>query len=414
MMEQKPKGIFRIFMMFCAFALLVPAAFAATNEYNISGSVDFTGPYAVVMKPIDDTAKIFFQWWNDTKGKELGIKVNRKVYETRYDPTLVASLWPGILASDKPIAYLGLGGPDVSALMKRLPDDKVPLYCGTATYGFVWLPNQWLFQPRPTYTHEMAGFLNWVRMNKIKDRPIRLAAVSSKAVPAYVDQIDGLTAFAKANPWVQLIGVEWIKPIPVSMVSEIRRLATQKPDFIYIQTNTAHAIGTIRAQKELGIHIPVVLSMHNGLIQCARASGDINLLEGHYEVIAADPCIDMSKEPAVIFETYKKKMGIESEWASLPGMVAAVYALVFRGVERAARMVGPDKINGEAVYKAMFVEPFTEKDLLGLVPTLTFTKEAPFSEKDIKVKIITVKSGKAVMADDNWIPAPPVGKWGKS
>jgi hypothetical protein len=62
----------------------------------------------------------------------------------------------------------------------------------------------------------------------------------------------------------------------------------------------------------------------------------------------------------------------------------------------------------------MFVEPFTEKDLLGLVPTLTFTKEAPFSEKDIKVKIITVKNGKAVMADDNWIPAPPVGKWGKS
>jgi len=49
-----------------------------------------------------------------------------------------------------------------------------------------------------------------------------------------------------------------------------------------------------------------------------------------------------------------------------------------------------------------------------MVPTLTFTKEAPFSEKDIKVKIITVKNGKAVMADDNWIPAPPVGKWGKS
>jgi branched-chain amino acid transport system substrate-binding protein len=85
--------------------LSVLPGLAIAAEYNVSQSVDFTGPYAVIMKPVDDTSKVLFQWWNDTKGKELGIKLIRKTYETRYDPTVVASLWPSILAGDKPNGF---------------------------------------------------------------------------------------------------------------------------------------------------------------------------------------------------------------------------------------------------------------------------------------------------------------------
>ena len=111
-------------------------------EYNITGSMDFTGPYAVVMKPIDDAAKVFVEWWNEEVGSKIGVKLNRKTYDTRYDPAITASVWPGIVSGDKPLAHFGLGGPDVAALMKRLPEDKIPLFLGTATYGYVWLPDQ--------------------------------------------------------------------------------------------------------------------------------------------------------------------------------------------------------------------------------------------------------------------------------
>jgi branched-chain amino acid transport system substrate-binding protein len=49
---------------------------------------------------------------------------------------------------------------------------------------------------------------------------------------------------------------------------------------------------------------------------------------------------------------------------------------------------------------------------MGYFPTLTFTKEAPFSLKDLKVKITTVKGGKYTLAEPGWVPVPgDVKKW---
>ena len=78
-----------------------------------------------------------------------------------------------------------------------------------------------------------------------------------------------------------------------------------------------------------------------------------------------------------------------------------------------AEMVGADNITGEAIYNAMYVKPFTEADLLGLASTQTFTKAAPFSTKDLKVKATTVKNGKQKLLSEDWIPVPAIPSWVK-
>ena len=402
-----------LILVMVVFACLVFSRPLLAAEYNISGSVDFTGPYAVVMPPIDEAGKIFFAWWNEEVGPKIGIKLNRIVKDTRYDPALTASLWPGILSTLKPIIHLGLGGPDVAALMKRLPKDKVPLLMSTGTYGFIWLPNQWVFQVRPTYVHECAGFLNYARMNLIKDRPIKVGTISAKVSPAYVDGVNGLKAFCGATSWAEYTGVEWVKMKPVSLVSEVRRLAKKKPDYIEIMTNTYHALGCIKAQKELGIHIPVVLSSHNGLAMCALAAKDYKVLEGHYDTCCYDPGLDPNLPAAKIFEKYKAKLGYKTPWTLMTVQAAAQSVVAFRVAERAAKAVGADKITGEAMYNAFYSGPFSEEELLGMLSTQTWTKNAPFSEKDIKVKCTTVKGGKQVMVTPDWVPVPPVPKWVK-
>jgi branched-chain amino acid transport system substrate-binding protein len=393
-------------------ALLLGQAVLAA-EYNVTCSLDYTGPYGVIMPPFESARKSLFAWWNETKGQELGIKLNDKGYDMRYDPSVVASTWPGILTGDKPIAHMGLGGPDVAALMKRLPKDKVPLLMSTGTYGFIWLPGTWVFQPRPTYAHEAAGFFNWVHMNQIKDRPIRIGAINSKVSPAYVDMINGIESFCKATPWAECVGTEWVQMKPVSLTSEVRRLSRQKPDFIWIATNTTHVIGTIKAMKELGIHIPLVLASHCGIQMSALASKDITLLEGHYDSYAMDPAIDRTVPGAKVIIDYSKKLGIKDNWSIVGVQAACMQLLTLRGIERAAEKVGADKVTGEAVFNAMFEKPFTEEELLGLAPTLTFTSNAPFSEKDLKVRATTVKGGKQVMVTDEWIPVPEIPNWVK-
>jgi len=411
------QSVRKLKIVFLAFSLVFSVfCFSSVSlgvEYNVSAAADFTGPFAVNMPAYDKGQQCILKWWNDTRGKELGINLVRKAYEVRYDPAVVASLWPGILVGDKPILHLGLGGPDVAALMKRLPDDKVPMFMSTATYGYSWEPNQWVFHFRPTYTHEVAGFLQWVHMNLIKDRPIRVATINTKASPATADQVYGFEAFAKATPWIEFAGVEWVEVKPVSMTSEIRRLARNNPDFIWIGSMQSHVINSIQAVEDLGIKTPLLMCSQNGLQMTYRVIKDWKKLEGYYDSYTCDPGIDPNHPAAKIYQSYKEKEGWQEEWFVGNIQFAAQTILAMRAVERAAAMVGPDKITGEAVYNAMFEKPFTEEELLGLIPTSKFSKEAPFPDKDIKVKATTVKDGKQVLVSDGWIPVPDVPQWVK-
>ena len=119
-----------------ALAALVSASAVAADvfTYNVTLLADNSGPFADLSKRLAARSTVI-QWWNDNEGKKLGIKLNSKTYDTRYDPSVVASIWPGIVSSEKPILGLGLGGPDVSALQERLPDDKIPVLYSTPGYG---------------------------------------------------------------------------------------------------------------------------------------------------------------------------------------------------------------------------------------------------------------------------------------
>jgi hypothetical protein len=49
---------------------------------------------------------------------------------------------------------------------------------------------------------------------------------------------------------------------------------------------------------------------------------------------------------------------------------------------------------------------------MGILPGQHFTKQAPFSTENLKVKITTVKDGKYVLATPGWVDVPDdVKKW---
>jgi len=398
-------------ILLVATAFSMSTALAKTHTYNISFSADYSGPYTYLMKSADPAQKIFLQWWNEEVGNKLGVKIVVKSYDTRYNPAVVASLWPGILSGDKPILHMGLGGPDVASLMKRLPTDKVPMFMSTGTYGYCWLPNQWMFQPRPTYAHEFRGFLSWVLDNWKEKRPVRIGALSTQGIPAYEDQIKGVKSFCADDPHFDFVGVGWIKLVPVSVTSEVKRLAKKKPDYIYFGTNVHQVVATIRAQKELGIYIPCVMATHTDLIITAKALKNWKDLEGHYDVGACNSPLDKQTEAYQIFERLRPKLAPKAPWDLNAVQFGGQLVLALRAVERAAKKVGVANITGEAIYNAMYDGPFSEKELLGLLPTLEFHKDAPFSSVNMKVKSSTVRNGKHVLTTPEWLPIPAIKKW---
>ena len=391
------------------FALAAPAS--AQTTYNIASMADFTGPYADVMRDLIGARKPVIEWWNAEVGSKIGVKLAMKDYDHRYDAAQVASLWPGIKAELNPIVVLGVGGPDVAALQGRLPGDKIPMVMSTASYGFAWKPDPWIFNFRPTYSHEAAATAEWLRQKRGGSGPLKVAIVTSEASPAYVDQARGLERYAKDNPdKMQIVEAVFAEVQPADLTTQINRISRGGAELIVCQTNTAAVVAIKRALQALGRKIPVLMSSHNGLADSGRAIGGLAQLEGDFDSYAMAVPTEETTKAREFFNTLTAKYGMKANWSvtTVQGLGQAL--ITVRAVEAAAKAVGPDKITGEAMREALLSTPFPASDTFGVLPDVSFTKEAPFPTSGLTVSVGTVQGGKYTAAVSN-TPVPTISKW---
>jgi len=399
-------------ILLAAFLLLallpVATAQAQGKTYNLAMIADFSGPYADVMKPMVAARNAVVDWWNAEVGAKLGIKLGYKAYDTRYDAAQVASLWPGIKSELNPVMVLGLGGPDVAALQQRLPDDKIPMLMSTGGYGFAWRPGSWVFNPRPTYTHELAGAVEWYHGKIGKKGKLKIAAVSSEASPAYVDIHRGLQAYAAASDKAEIVEVIIAEVQPTDLTPQIRRAVNAGAEVFLVPTNTAAVVATKRALQAIGKKIPVVTSSHNGLLFSGKAAGGLAQMEGDFEVYA----MALATESGPAFEFYKKlkdKYGFKADWnvLAVQGIEQGLFGV--RALENAIKKMGGDKVTGQAVRDAVIGMPITSESTFGYLPDLTFSEEAPMPTSGT-VNIGTVEGGKFKAAALG-VPYPQIKKW---
>lgn len=395
-----------------AFGVLSMAGPAsAETTYNVASMADFTGPYADVMKDLIGTRKPILDWWNAEVGKKLGVKLGIKDYDHRYDAAQVASLWPGIKAELNPIITLGVGGPDVAALQGRLPADKIPMVMSTAAYGFAWKPDPWIFNQRPTYSHEAATFLEWFRQKRGGGGPVKVGIISSEASPAYVDIHKGALHFAKENPdKVRVIEVVFTEIQPTDLTTQVNRLTRNGAEVIMVMTNTAAVVATKRALQALGKNVPVLVSSHNGLLESGRAIGDLKQMEGDFESYALTAPTDEKTPGRAFFDLLQEKYGMKAKWTvtAIQGMAQALVAV--RAIEAAAKKVGGDKVTGEAVRDALLTQPIPSGETFGLLGNLKFSNEAPFPTAGAVATISTIKDGKYVAAAKD-VAVLTLSKW---
>ncbi|MBK8763254.1 MAG: ABC transporter substrate-binding protein [Burkholderiaceae bacterium] len=392
--------------------LAMPTTAVAQTTYNVASLADFTGPYADVMKNLVGGRWAVVAWWNEEVGKGLGVKINMKDFDHRYDAAQVASLWPGIKSELKPIAVLGVGGPDVAALQQRLPDDKIPMLMSTAGYGFAWRQDPWIFNPRPTYAHEAAAFYNWYRTKKGITGPLKVAIISSEASPAYVDIHKGANLYASENKdKVEIVETVFTEVQPSDLSTQVSRVVRKGAHILHIQTNTAAVVAAKRALQSIGRKdIPIMLSSHNGLPASGTAIGGLAQMEGDFEVYGmAIPGADVT-EARKFFDMLTAKYKLTAKWdvTTLMGMNQALVAV--RAIEGAVKDVGAAKLTGVAVRDSMLKNPISGKQTFGVLPDLVYTREAPFPLKGLTVNIGTVTGGKYVTAAEN-VAVPVLNKW---
>ena len=339
-------------------------------------------------------------------GKQLGVKLNLKTYDMRYDASQVARTWPQILADDKPIVFLGMGTPDLVSLMKRLPADKVPMIMGTAMVGPLWTADGWHFSFRPTYSQEFAGLFSYLQAKLPEKRALRIGTVSTQGIAGYVDQVNGVVKLAQTYPdRFTIAGSQWVDNTPINVTSQIRDLMGNKPDVIRKRTNTAQVVATVKALKELGAKVPVVTSSHNGLTEVAKAV-PLSDLEGSYSVFAFAPSMDPSVTAAQTFEKYNKTKGT---WGLTAAQTAAQRSC-HRGDRAAIAPSAPTKLTGQAVYDALEGPAFGPEHFQGLLKW-SRSPGGAVPDRQPVVKAVTVKDGKLVPVTADWMVVPELPKW---
>jgi branched-chain amino acid transport system substrate-binding protein len=395
--------------------LAVSAAFAAalmvsqpaiSAEYVMSASADYSGPFADVMPNAMSGITAMANWWNKEVGQKLGVKVDIKITDMRYDAAVIARTWPSILSRDKPIMHLGFGSPDLTTLMKRLPTDKVPMLIGTAMVGLVWQPNGWHFSIRPTYSHEFAGLLS--DLQKKKGSKLVIGPLSTQNAAGFVDQVKGVEKLAATYPdRFEVLETQWIATSPVSVTGNVRTLLEKKPDVLLVGGTTAQVIATANALEELKASVPIISSTHNGLSEAAKGI-DLNKLNGSFSAFSFSPD---NQKVLPIRDVYEANKGSDGKWGLIAAQSAAQALLALRILEKAVAKVGADKVTGQAMYDAMLANTFSEKDLLGALPEIKFDQTAPFPVGEIKVKAQVVKAGQIVPYGDEWMSVPKLEKW---
>lgn len=392
-------------MLMAGAATLALSGAAVAEDYTITASADYSGPFADVMPDAMAGLNAMVDYWNAEVGEGLGATVNLKIYDMRYDSAVVARTWPSILSSDEPIMHLGFGSPDLVTLMGRLPNDKVPMLLGTAMVGLVWKPDGWHFSIRPTYSHEFAGLFD--HLEQEKDGPLKIAAVSTQNQAGFVDQVNGVKALAEQHPdRFTVTSTQWADTAPVSLTSQVRAALSDQPDVLLVGGTTAQVIAAAKAMDELGQRIPIVMSTHNGLAEVSKGLS-LEQLEGSYSAFSfAAP----EKEALPIRDVFEKYSD-EGEWGTITAQASAQAILALRVLENAIADVGAENVDGQAMYDALLAHEYSEADLLGALPTLDFDNTAPFPVGEIKATAQVVENGEITTVQSDWFDVPSIEKW---
>jgi branched-chain amino acid transport system substrate-binding protein len=399
-------------LMAAGIASATMAPVGAQTVYQVPALSDYSGPFAAIMPMVGPGREGVVNWWNAEVGAKLGVKLDMKTYDTRYDTAQTASLWPGVLAT-KPLIGLSLGGPDVAAVQQRLPTDKVPMILGSAATGFSWRPNQWVMSTRPTFVHEFAGFIEWFHKTKVGgSRPVKVAMFTTEASPTFADLGKGMNAYAKANPTkISLVEMVYVEPQPADVTLQLRRVLNAGAELILVPTNIQQAVAVKRAMQALGKNVPMAYSIHNSPAMLQKLVGGLANMEGDYEVHSGVIATEEDSETKKFYDMLVAKYGMKAPWHSLTTVGMSQALVMVRAVETAARKYGGDKLTGELLYKTLIDTNFSGKDFFGYSGgDIDYSVEAPFPTRDPRVNIGQVVGGKLTTAATQ-VPVPNLAKW---
>lgn len=349
----------------------------------------FTGAYGASQAAFASAQEDAIEWANSVnyvKGAELKLVW----VDGGTDPAKSLAGFKKMVAGDpKPAVIIGESTGIGTALVKMHAKEKVPDVEGGMSLAMID-PPAWTFCQPPAYVDQFGAWVDyylehiWKGPGKPKfawltwDNPFGKSPMTKEA-----------DLYLKSKG-IEIVAREFIPNVPSNTTSQMMRLKKSGADFTYGGMYPSALAVVLKDMDKLGMTgtVSIGMSYATNIVELIKYVGE--LANGVHITAIGTLVTEWDRKSPMLQEMYEKNKRTDNKFTY--GNCWSKFAIAIEAVRLAAEKVGPENVDGQAVYDALTsMQGF---DAWGTSPPVTFsaTRRVGMDSVDIQ----TVESGKVV------------------
>lgn len=365
----------------------------AQQTYAIVSLLDYSGPFANRGKPVEQMQRLLVDWFNETRGTKLGLKLDYRPVDTGYDQAKTVQAYERAIGDKSLIGIVTFGSPNVIAIQNRLSQDKVPAVHGGPSYSLM-KPGNWVFTPLGDYARYFAAAVKWRLADWKESRPLRVAFVTFDGSSGR----DWVQGFGKLMPGMnaEIVLSEYVSPRALDVAANVEHVIAAKPDLVFLATTDQLQPMLLKELKANRFDMTkVVNSQHEGLGLLELLGLPKDAYEGSYEV-TSENYADRATPAYKIFESRQAKY--QTRWSADTLLHFPSVMVLLDAVERAAGKAAGKALTGADVFAELASGSFGGYGLLGQIQ---FNIQVDPTQGAESVVMLQQKDGKIVKVSDS-------------
>jgi len=377
-MKTYVKGMSLFGLVFFIMVLLFPAQ-AKSRQITAGVIVDLTGPLAMNGQPMYLGVKDSFQDAND-RNAVPGIEFNSVVYDTKYDAAKTAPAYHYCKGKGAQI-MMPIYLQDVEAVKPLAEEDEIPVVGYNSSHLTIKLPS-WVFTQTPLVEDFASSSIKWIVSNwdyKKEGRPPNIAAIGwdNALGNTYTQGAEDFAQSPQVKGKVNWVGKIIVPPRTVDYMEPARSLDEWKTDWLAVGCVPSGTIPLMKLRQSHNYKYKMIWGDWGQVIWgfVKERAGDA--VVGHYWITTfgwwgqPEPGVKRTEKALEKYRSEEeiKKLRIKEGYEYLTGF--GFGCAVIEAVKKAAAKVGPNKVDGKAIYEAL---QNLYVDTQGILSPMTWTK----------------------------------------
>ena len=378
------RGIWTLLTVFAALCLVASTAAAADKPVIVIGHMPhFTGAYGATQAAFAPAQDDAIEWANKVNYVP-GAELKLLWVDGGTDPAKsMAGFKKMVAGKPKPALIIGESTAIGTALVKWHAKAKVPDIEGGMSLAMI-NPPSWTFCQPPPYDAQFAAWVDYFLNNVWKEnRKPKFAWLTWDNPFGRAPMTDRAKAYLKSKG-IETVAEEFIPNVPSNTTAQVMRLKASGADFTFGGMYPSALAVVLKDMERVGLtgKLTIGMSYACNLGELIKYVGP---LANGVHITGINTLISEAPEKCpMVMEMYKKNNRDANLWGYLNAW--SKFAIALEAVRMAAEKVGPDKVDGEAVYEAL--TRMNNFDALGMSPPVSYSETRRVGMDSVDIQVI--------------------------